>query len=87
MTGDELAAALYAEQGYLVIGAFDECPIGKINQATSMTTGDCATPMRIVAVSTRDEFIKQRKIVSRLTGITGTGWAGFSHYYRIEAAD
>lgn len=84
MTGDELVAALYAEQGYLCCHTRTAFAIGEIGPHERLDT-----PMRVVGPSTRDEVLKQRRLAKRIA--PDAQWADKGdvgpYFYRLEACD
>src|SRR4051812_1797046 len=55
MTGDELASALYAEQGYLIAGTWEPRRIGELIEDNIPKYGDCSptkTPLRVIGDAT-----------------------------------
>ena len=84
MTGDELAAALYAEQGYMVLWSREPLEIGSITDSE----GDCTAMLRIVRETNVDEYVKQSKRARELEpSIAGPLRDYHAHYYHVEALD
>ena len=88
MTGDELAAACIAQQGYLVMAYEYECKIREISKPIGIE-GPIATPCIVIGTATKREFLKQRKLANQILGqerfsVTDTDW---NYFYRVEAAD
>ena len=86
MTGDELAAALYAEQGYLVLSYYQEQEIGSIHKR--FTHGGIEVvpiPIRLISKSSIMEFDRQQDTKARM-GARRDKPLGH-HFYRVEAAD
>lgn len=88
MTGDELAAALYAEQGYLTLGTTAPLAIGEITTETSYGGG---IPLRVIAKSNKAEHRRQDRTSVRLGLVepvsNESDYFPFLYYYRVEAAD
>ncbi len=85
MTGDELAALVFAEQGYFVMAAKRDHPVGTIIDPGRH--GEHGMPMVIVGPSNRKEYLQQLEIGRRISPST-VGHAGnWPIYYRVEAAD
>src|SRR6185312_1664818 len=71
ISGDELAARLFAEQGYLTFASKRNIKVGEITyEGTSVLTSLISAPLRVVAVSSREEHTKQ---VNRMREILGLG--------------
>lgn len=89
MTGDELAAALYAEQGFMVIESSCEEKIGDIVKCSNLY--EVNTPLIIAGLATREEFMRQAALAFALAGnpekVGDIPEPGNHHYYRVEAAD
>ncbi len=85
LTGDQLAAALYAEQGYLVVSYRDEFPMGVPFPASG--TLKCNTPLIITGVSARAEYVRQVHRASEMCGLSLSEMEDDTHFYRVEAAD
>jgi hypothetical protein len=87
MNGDDLAAQLFAQQGYLVLGSTRALSIGSIQTADK--GAPMSTPLRVIAKSTKTEWNKQGRLASRISG----GEFGMrpgcpaAFYYRVEAVD
>jgi hypothetical protein len=94
MTGDELAARLYAEQGYLVIESPPWRPhaIGDLIliAESPASNGDrfVRIPLVVVAHSNIEEYKKQDDLATSLVGEESSGeFYPNATYYRVEAAD
>jgi len=88
MTGDELAARLYAEQGYLLVGTVLQLGIGEIIPHKAQSPNDVVnTPLRVVGRATRTQYILQDQLAQRLAGLEYHPDRDFDNYYRVEAAD
>lgn len=86
MTGDELAAALYAEQGYMVLWSLKPLTIGSLTDSE----GDSTAVLRILGEATKEEYLKQSRRAKELAPhIAGMphGRDLLAHFYRVEAAD
>lgn len=90
LTGDQLAARLFAEQGYFVM--YSDYPL----RIEAITTEDeyvmgrepVRLPFRIVGQSNREEYTDQRRRTSEITGYALDPFPSDAHYfYRCEAAD
>lgn len=87
ITGDEMAARLFAEQGYLAIASNMQVPIGFIIRPEQcIDTVPHSTPLRVVSESSREEFEAQRRLSERLWPGSTTPRNG-DYFYRTEAAD
>jgi len=64
VTGDDIAAQLKQEQGYLVYGAYTKKEIGEI--IPPERHGDHSIPVRIVKVSTVAALVKQTNRVHEI---------------------
>ena len=91
MTGDELAAALYAEQGYLVASRPKPHMIGDVGPAYAHGLGKMQTVIRIIAQSDYEEFNRQRRLATKILGHPAPGDDAIPddgmYFYRIEAVD
>lgn len=90
MTGDELASAIMAELGFLVIGQFRRRSIGEIIPPRSCGWQDAPieTPLRVIRQSSRAEWASQKPTIVRLLGLPLSPARGnMPHFYRVEAAD
>lgn len=89
MTGDELAARLYSDQGYLVVAGTSPRAIGDILKENSAhpERSLCNTPLRVVALSCHDELERQVALVQSYGLTVGPPVPAFRYYYRVEAAD
>jgi len=85
MSGDELAAAIFAKYGYFPIGS--RCP-REIGEIIRPTGGNISTPLKVVGPSSLSEFLM---VSSDLMGIEAgdvpTAPDGYPFFYRVEAAD
>ena len=92
ITGDELAAALYAEQGYFVASSFMPRKIGDIDIDNSHhPTKRVSATMRVVGDATEKEWISQWNMAHELApDITGDEYVRSPwelYFYRVEACD
>ena len=90
MTGDELAAALYAEQGYMALAQNQARKHGEIIPPGTCGWEDApiTTPLRVIGDSNRDEWGSQKPIIARALGLQcGPVRGNAPYYYRVEAAD
>ena len=87
MSGDELAAAIYAKQGYLVLASADPLKIGQVTDSE----GHCSAPLIVKANSNYTEYSEQASLESLLRlGVPRKSTARKSYeryFYRVEAAD
>lgn len=86
MTGDELAAALYVEQGYMILWSREPLRIGSLTDSQ----GDSTAMLRILRETTVDEYVKQSKRARELAPEIAGPLRGYelnAHYYRVEACD
>jgi len=81
MKGDELAAALFSEQGYLVVGSEHPMHIGVEYCATVST--QMQHPFTVVALSDHQSWAKQNVRLEQL-GYPQQG-ERYPHYYCVEA--
>jgi len=80
MTGDELAARLYAEQGYLVIGSEHPMALG---EAYGPTRPDRPQhPIVPVAISNERSWEQQNELIRRIYGDIPA--ARYPFYYCVE---
>ena len=87
MTGDELAAACIAHQGYLVMAYTCECKIGEISKPIGLGV-PVTTPCIVIGTATKREFLKQRKLANQILGERRFPMhTKYDHFYRVEAAD
>lgn len=86
MTGDELAARLFAEQGYLVLAGNELKKIGDLVIGADSKFGWSATPVRIVAISNIREFMEQDRLATRIFGGISSE-TEHRYFYRVEALD
>jgi hypothetical protein len=87
VSGDDLAAALYAEQGAHFVATDQELPSGHI---VSCDGGGypMTTPLRIVALGTQEDFDRQHDLSVKITGDDDSrGYRRRKYVYRVEAAD
>ena len=89
ISGDELAARLFAEQGYLVHPFLGPRKIGEVFRSGPVSPDDLTvrTPFRIVGKATKEELLSQRKLALkwRVHGIALNTQG--THFYRVVAAD
>lgn len=87
MTGDELAIALHAEQGYLVLGSSHPLTVGAIERADK--GAPMSTPLRIIDRATRAEWDKQGRLAFRLSGglFRKKRNCPAEYFYRVVAVD
>ncbi len=88
MTGDELAAAVYAVQGFLVMESNTPEELGAVVKCSNLI--GVKTPLRVTGPSNQKEFLAQAKLGYRLaqSPLVGIEWEpGNFKYYRVEAAD
>lgn len=92
MTAEELVCELFIRQGYAAIQTFHEHKVGDfLNDNQSGTVmGPCAIPIRVVGLSTKEEFYRQCLLAAEITG-DSTAVSGHSipgmNFYRVEAVD
>lgn len=85
MTENDLAAELYARQGYLVMGQNVPDPIGFEDRSDAHGT---TFAYRIVATSNYQEWLAQTRLAHELNpDIAAYGDAPCNFYYRVEALD
>lgn len=91
MSGEELAAALYAEQGYVVLAVNRHCRIGEILPGTTEcdTGKPMTTPLRIIGPSSEMEYRTQIATADRLIGQSTREVVilDLRCFYRVVAAD
>ncbi len=87
MSGDELAAKVYAERGYLVMATNREVVIGTAQPHMRGANGVSIIPL-VKSKTTEADYLEQLRRVRELdSGIpTDIEWLA-KHYYRVEAAD
>jgi hypothetical protein len=85
MTADEFMGLCYAAQGYVVIGSRVPHLIGSIPSWSAQELQP-TTPVRIIAESSRDEFLQQASLPF-MQGTPQNMVKGFPYFYRVEAAD
>jgi len=89
-TPDELAGALFAQQGYLVLAGLSPIPIGQIvpvkNGATLDTASVMDTRVRIVAPSSYEEWRAQCLLSHSLLGYVEQ-IDRYPYYHRVEACE
>ncbi len=86
MTGDELAIAVVATQGYFIVGSdLDQIPGDLIDPKRH---AEHNFPTRVVATSNREEYLGQLAIARKIApSLVGPGKYPWKNYYRVEAAD
>ena len=88
MTHDELAAGLYAANGFLVIQARQRLEIGHLlypaTRQHRFAEGDTLV-MRVIAESTKAEFLSQHR--APLPDTDNYFNPDWHYFYRVEAAD
>ena len=90
MTGDELAAALYVEQGYLIVGTTYPVDIGcVIRENTCESTREPArTPLRVLSLASHAEYRAQCVLYIQMGGrVFPDNAFGWPYVYRVEACD
>ena len=92
MTGDELAAALYTEQGYLITGSRFPAELGSILNKSRFGFGESlpfTVPLKVVGTATYDQWKNQVKTMRRIGIAAGirSDHVPRPYYYRVEAAD
>lgn len=89
MTGDEVAAAVYAERGFVVLGSNYPMPIGYLTRdnSTHKAFNRAQAPLKVIAESNLDEFLEQCECIERLLGISPNRVFPWTYFYRVEAAD
>jgi hypothetical protein len=88
MTGDELAAQLFTEQGYLVLFCDRQLELGDIVRDNSQESDPATTPVRVIGESSRAEYWKQFRRANVLLGRPDRPLALEQvYFYRVEAAD
>lgn len=88
----ELAAQLYAKQGYLVIGATRSYTIGEfvpriIAHVTKHANEWEHLPLRVIGESNADEFEAQCILAAQIKGDPRGGYHFAKFFYRVEAVD
>jgi hypothetical protein len=87
VNGDELAALMFAEQRYLVLGSTHPLTIGSVVSADKGAR--MSTPLRVIAKSSRAEWNKQGRLAERISGgeIRRRRDCPAEYFYRVEAVD
>lgn len=88
MTDNELAAKLYEEQGYLVMGSPDVFEVGELVQPDGYD--DTTFWMVVVGPATREEYLKQCHRAFQMAPENAGEYERESepaNYYRVEPAD
>jgi hypothetical protein len=88
MTGDELAARLFAEQGYLVLASLVPYKEGQALPHLQGVNG-VSSVVKIICSTSESDYLRQLNRVRELAPVgpwhDADGLA--SYYYRVEAAD
>lgn len=89
-TPDELASALFVQQGYLVIAGFSPLSIGEVVPAKNGTTPQDArnidTRLRVIAPANYEEWRAQCLLSGSLLG-HAEQIDRYPYYHRCEGAD
>lgn len=86
LTGDDIICALFAEQGYLVVGSYCPLEIGSVPPWAEQIV-PVHIPVRIIGDATWTEFeAQQRRANEMVGGLFGRG-SRFSYFYRVAALD
>lgn len=88
MSGQELAASVYQEQGCVFMATFLGCEIGSIHVPDHWGDKDAQTAMRVVGRATHAEFRAQVERMNQLSGetLSSADFPGL-FYYRMEPCD
>lgn len=87
MSGDELASALYAEQGFVVIAGPHPVAIGTVVRGYPTALGALHTPLRVIGDATAQDFRTQRAIAARVCGCPQYPVIVTDRFYRAEPCD
>lgn len=94
MTNDEIAIALLARQGFLVVASMSAREVGEILRPTankitrSGVMQQPITPLRVLAAATCAEYNAQADLVGEIRGApTVRATPEDLYFYRVEAAD
>jgi hypothetical protein len=88
VSGQEIAAIVYKEQGFLVMIAYELCETGSIHLADTREELGTETALRCVAPSNYQEFAQQQKRMSELLKEDLPFFHGLgARYYRMEPVD
>ncbi len=88
MSPDELAAALYVEQGFLVAVCRSPMERGGIERRWDSDGALGETPLRILRPASQSDFDAQSEVSRKITGKRkGFLGGGYQWFYFVEAAD
>lgn len=85
MTGDELAIALHAEQGYLVVS--HHSPFQREEAFLPRGSFSVNIPLLIVGPATKSQYAEQVRRARKISGRKIIVTKGHKYFYRVEAAD
>ena len=69
MSAEEMTAELYSRQGFVVMASRTPKEIGFIETDCGLDTESLNMPLRVVAVSTEQELLKQEALAMKLFGL------------------
>jgi hypothetical protein len=84
--GDDLAARIVAERGYLVLVSTTPLRIGQLTDSS----GHCEAPLIVVGPATADDYYAQGKLAADLSGDASKAVHPKSlklYFYKVNAAD
>lgn len=87
MTGDELAAALYVEHGFISMATVEPLHVGEI--WLGHAARQAGVPLRVIGRSSSTEYANQARRAGIIAPDLALGEPPqlYPYYYRVEAAD
>ncbi len=88
MTPDELAAALFAEHGWLIMAIDTPLEVGQICRALSFNRQFVKTPLRVTGLANKRDLKKQRRLQEALSpSESNLPWHPGPYFYYLEPTD
>ncbi len=88
MSGDDLAARLYAEQGYFIVSSMMMQGKGSVIRLSNKEKVE--TPMRVLGIAEREKYLAQCVLAHNIAPEIATAAVPFRQgpfYFYVEAAD
>lgn len=90
MTSEEIAAAIYDQKGFLVIGSYKERERGHVfvNPVTHRSGTDrLMVALVVIEESSAEEYLQQATLAREIGGTVVQGTPEYAHYYRTVPSD
>lgn len=88
LTGDELAAKVRSDMGYLIAPSYAELKLGEIIKIKATLKMPLRTPLMVVGIATKQDCLNQRAYVKSIAPYIDVSLdSDTKYFYFVEAAD